>query len=72
MTNQETIEIPTRSKRAFVGEEFDLKKWEDLQPFYENLKTRDINSVEDLRKWFLDRSELESYLSENFAWHILT
>ncbi|WP_221389753.1 M3 family oligoendopeptidase [Dyadobacter sp. NIV53] len=71
MTNQETIDIPTRSKRLFIGEEFDLKKWEDLQPFYENLKTREINSVQDLRQWFLDRSELESYLSENFAWRYI-
>ena len=71
MTNQEIIDIPTRSKRIFIGEEFDLKKWEDLQPFYENLKNREINSVDDLRQWFLDRSELESYLSENFAWRYI-
>lgn len=71
MTNQEIIDIPTRSKRIFIGEEFDLKKWEDLQPFYENLKNREVNSVDDLRQWFLDRSELESYLSENFAWRYI-
>ena len=71
MTNQEIIDIPTRSKRIFIGEEFDLKKWEDLQPFYENLKNREIDSVDDLRQWFLDRSELESYLSENFAWRYI-
>jgi len=71
MTNQEIIDIPTRSKRIFIGEEFDLKKWEDLQPFYENLKNREINSVDDLRQWFLNRSELESYLSENFAWRYI-
>ena len=71
MTNQETIALPTRSKRVFIGEEFDLKKWEDLQPFYENLISREINSVDDLRQWFLDRSELESYLSENFAWRYI-
>ena len=71
MTNQETIALPTRSKRVFIGEEFDLKKWEDLQPFYENLISREVNSVDDLRQWFLDRSELESYLSENFAWRYI-
>ena len=71
MTNQETIALPTRSNRVFIGEEFDLKKWEDLQPFYENLIDREVNSVDDLRQWFLDRSELESYLSENFAWRYI-
>jgi len=70
MINQETSTL-ARSERVFIGEEFDLKSWEDLQPFYDNLRTREINSVSDLRQWFLDRSELESYLSENFAWRYI-
>ncbi|OJV18457.1 MAG: oligoendopeptidase F [Dyadobacter sp. 50-39] len=71
MSNQETLHIPTRAKRPFIGEEFDLKKWEDVQPFFENLKNREINSLEDLKQWFSDRSEIESYLSENFAWRYI-
>jgi oligoendopeptidase F len=70
MINQETTTL-ARSERVFIGEEFDLKKWDDLQPFYDNLKSREINSAADLRQWFLDRSELESYLSENFAWRYI-
>ena len=71
MASDNTINIPTRSPRVFIGEEFDLKSWEDLLPLYENLKAREINSVDDLRQWFLNRSELESYLSENFAWRYI-
>jgi len=71
MSNQETLHIPTRARRPFIGEEFDLKKWEDVQPFFENLKNREINSLEDLKQWFSDRSEIESYLSENFAWRYI-
>jgi oligoendopeptidase F len=71
MTNEEQIAIPTRAKRIFIGEEFDLKKWEDLQPLYEHLQNREITNAEDLKQWFLDRSELESYLSENFAWRYI-
>ena len=71
MSNQETLHIPSRSKRPFIGEEFDLKKWDDVQPFFENLKNREINSLEDLKQWFSDRSEIESYLSENFAWRYI-
>ncbi|MBE9465733.1 M3 family oligoendopeptidase [Dyadobacter subterraneus] len=70
MINQETTTL-ARSERVFIGEEFDLKKWDDLQPFYDNLKDREINSAADLRQWLLDRSELESYLSENFAWRYI-
>ena len=65
------MDIPTRAKRVFIGEEFDLKKWEDVEPFFEDLKNREINSAEDLQQWFLDRSEIESYLSENFAWRYI-
>ncbi|GAB3178039.1 M3 family oligoendopeptidase [Telluribacter humicola] len=71
MAHQDTVEIPQRPQRAFIGEEFDLKSWDDLQPFYENLKNREINSGNDLRQWFHNRSELESYLSENFAWRYI-
>ncbi|MFN8348166.1 MAG: M3 family oligoendopeptidase [Spirosomataceae bacterium] len=65
------LTLPQRPPRKFLGEEFLLTTWELLQPFYENLKSRPIHSVEDLRQWFLDKSELESYLSENFAWRYI-
>ncbi|GHB55845.1 M3 family oligoendopeptidase [Persicitalea jodogahamensis] len=71
MTLQENITLPKRHARPFIGEEMKLTGWEDVQPFYEDLKKREIANVADLRQWFLDRSELESYLSENFAWRYI-
>ena len=71
MIEQETIHIPTRASRVFIGEEFDLKSWDDVKPLFENLQNREINSVADLKQWFSDRSEIESYLSENFAWRYI-
>ena len=65
------LTIPQRPSRPFLGEEFSLTTWEQLQPFYENLKNRVIESTDELRQWFLDKSELESYLSENFAWRYI-
>ena len=65
------INIPQRPPRKFLGEDFELTTWEQLQPFYENLVNRPIQSAEALRQWFLDKSELESYLSENFAWRYI-
>ena len=65
------LTIPQRPPRPFLGEEFSLTTWEQLQPFYENLKNRVIESTDELRQWFLDKSELESYLSENFAWRYI-
>jgi oligoendopeptidase F len=63
--------ILERRKRGFLGEDFKLESWDLVQPFYENLKNREINSNEELEKWLKDRSELESYLSENMAWRYI-
>lgn len=63
--------VPTTPLRPFIGEEFALKSWDDLLPLFENLKHRPIESVEALDRWFQDRSELEAYLSENFAWRYI-
>lgn len=71
MIQEDTITLPQRHARPFIGEEIQLASWEDVQPFYENLKNRVINNAAELRQWFLDRSELESYLSENFAWRYI-
>jgi len=71
MIQDTTLEIPTRPSRPFIGEEMDLKSWDDVRPFYDDLLNRPIENADDLRQWLLDRSELESYLSENFAWRYI-
>jgi oligoendopeptidase F len=65
------IEIPKRKPRTFIGEEIKLSSWEAIKPLYENLINRPINNAEMLRQWFYDRSQLESYLSENMAWRYI-
>ena len=69
MTNE--LPVPVRPARRFIGEELDLTSWTDVKPFYDDLLKRILNSPDDLHRWFLDRSELESYLSENFAWRYI-
>jgi len=68
---EETIEIPKRNPRNFVPEDFEVKNWEGLEPFFKDLLERDIQNVDDLRKWFKDRSELESIISENAGWRYI-
>jgi oligoendopeptidase F len=63
-----TIPTPLRPARAFLPADFRVTDWEGLAPFLEELKNRDIASVDELEKWMLDRSELESVLSEDMAW----
>ncbi len=68
---QSEIKLPTRKPRNFIGEEFSLNSWEDVKPLYENLQNRSIESSQSLYQWLVDRSELESYLSENMAWRYI-
>jgi len=70
------LTIPTRPTRLFIGEDrfpagAELTAWADVEPLYENLLNHPIGNADELRQWFADRSELESYLSENFAWRYI-
>jgi oligoendopeptidase F len=67
----ETLEIPKKNKRKFLSENFVVDKWENIKPLYEELKSREINSSAELKKWFIDRSELESAISEDMGWRYI-
>jgi len=60
-----------RPARQFLPDDFAFSAWNDLRPLFEDLKTRPLDSVVALRRWFVNRSELESYLAENFAWRYI-
>ncbi len=67
----EAIEIPKRPARKFLPENFSVTAWDELKPWFDDLLNREIRSREDLKKWFLDRSELESVISEDLAWRYI-
>lgn len=54
--------------RTFLPEDFKVTTWDTLQPYFEALKERKINSVHDLEKWLKDMSELEAVISEDACW----
>lgn len=57
--------------RTLLPQDFSLSTWESVLPYFEKLSAQeiiDLNSLEDFCK---NRSELESYLSENFAWRYI-
>lgn len=68
---KEQIHIPQRKAHQFLPKDFVITQWEDIQPFYENLLARALPSREAVRQWFLDRSELESALSEEVGWRYI-
>jgi oligoendopeptidase F len=69
--NAPAVEVPKRPQRNFLPENFSVTKWEDFRSYFDDLLNRPINSASDLKKWFLDRSELESVISEDLAWRYI-
>jgi oligoendopeptidase F len=65
------ITLPEKKKRAFLPEDFTIKDWATVKPYYNDLLKREISSVKDLKQWFEDRSELEAVLSEDLAWRYI-
>lgn len=58
-------------ERHFLPQNFKVTDWEAIKPFLDDLKDRSFNSPEDFKQWLLDRSELESVLSEDLAWRYI-
>ncbi len=60
-----------RKVRRFIPEDFKVTTWETLQPYFQELQDRTINTEIALRAWFKDMSELESIISEDMAWRYI-
>lgn len=63
--------LPRARRRTYLPGRFKLTVWERLQPFYEELLQRKLYSLKDLEDWLLDRSELDAFVSESFAWRYI-
>jgi oligoendopeptidase F len=57
--------------RHYLSEDFRVSNWEKLEPFFEELKNRKINSVAELKQWMKDHSELDAVLNEDGAWRYI-
>ena len=62
---------PQQTSRQFLPSDFSLSTWESVKPYFDELSEVAIHSATDLRAFCGQRSELESYLSENFAWRYI-
>src|SRR4051812_11367196 len=67
----EVLELPKRPVRKFLPEQFDVSSWLVLKPYFDNLLDRKLDSLDALKKWLHDRSELESIISEDMAWRYI-
>ncbi len=67
----EALAIPHRPIRKFLPEQFHVASWDVLKPYFDDLLHRTLDSLESLKKWLHDRSELESIISEDMAWRYI-
>ncbi|HEY9047160.1 MAG TPA: M3 family oligoendopeptidase [Ohtaekwangia sp.] len=65
------IAIPQRPQRKFLPETFKVTSWGELKPYFDQLLQRDLPTIDALKHWFKDRSELESIISEDLAWRYI-
>ncbi len=54
--------------RHFLPADFKVSDWQSLEPYFEELQNRPLNSPEDLQHWLKDLSEIEAVLSEDACW----
>ena len=52
---KENISIPSRPKRNFVPESLNIDSWNKVEPLFENLFNRTINSKKELENWMKDK-----------------
>lgn len=57
-----------RKPRTFLPDHFSLTDWDAIQPYFEQLDQFELTDAASLDAWFLQRSELESFLMEDMAW----
>lgn len=50
--------------RHYIPVTAELSTWEQIEPYYTELLSRPLNSVQDVEKWIADQSELGSVIGE--------
>ncbi len=54
-------------KSAILPDNFVLNTWDDIKPYYDELISREINSIQELKQLISDCADLDSYAWEDFA-----
>lgn len=57
-----------KPERHFLPDDFIVTDWESLEPYFQDLEKRTLDSREALEKWLTDMSELEAVVNEDACW----
>jgi oligoendopeptidase F len=55
-------------ERHFLPSDFVITDWNSLEPWYQNLLARNIDTLEQYENWLADFNELEAVISEDVCW----
>jgi len=61
----------TKNERTFIKEDLIIDSWDKIKPYFEDLLSRPIGSLEQFKNWLSDRSELDAVLEEDAAWRYI-
>ena len=67
----DSLKIPQRPTRTFIKESFVVTTWAELKPYFDELLAKNLHSIQDLKDWLRDRSELESAIGEDLGWRYI-
>jgi oligoendopeptidase F len=70
-TVERTVPEISKIPRHYLPESFTITDWAAIEPYFIELQDRKITSAQELERWMLDRSELESVLSEDMGWRYI-
>lgn len=62
-----TAQIKAKT-RTFLPQDFNLSDWASLEPYFQNVQNRNLDTQDALLQWFADLSELEAVVGEDACW----
>jgi oligoendopeptidase F len=54
-----------KPERHFLPAGYALTDWKSLEPYFQDLEQRPLDTRAELEKWLVDMSELEAVVSED-------
>ena len=65
------MSITLTANRSFLPADLHVSDWDVIRQYFDDLLHREITSSDSLKKWLLDRSELEAFLQEEMGWRYI-
>lgn len=60
-----------KQKRTFIPKNLEIKSWNDVRPYYEQLLAFQLDSESAVKQFLAQRSELEAAMEEDMSWRYI-